>query len=382
MDEKAFYQQLVQRYKDNKASDEELELFFQLLKEGKLDTYLLKDMDAESGGAPVHQVRSPAIVRILSGRRRLAAACITLLMAVALYLWIGPGRQKKEPLKPSPIAFKNDAPPGSDRAILTLADGTKITLDSTGDGKIAQQGGTKVIKLGGQLAYTASPSGEVLYNTISTPKGGQYQVVLPDGTKVWLNAVSSLRFPTTFSGSERTVELDGEAYFEVTSKATAEHAPFRVNVNNMRVEVLGTHFNVMAYQDETAMKTTLLEGRVRVTSTPGQGDDARSVVLTPGQQASVGSTARVQVQTVDVDEAVAWKNGLFQFNNASLSTVMRQAARWYDMEVVYEGNVKDESFTGTVPRMEHLSGLLKVLELTKTLKFDIQGNKIIVKGIR
>jgi ferric-dicitrate binding protein FerR (iron transport regulator) len=389
MDEKIFYRQLVERYRQNKATDEELELFFHLLKEGKLDDYLLKEMAADSGNESSFKDRKPALLRVISGRWRLAAACVLILLSAFVYLLIEHDneRQKKESVKASAGRFKNDALPGGDKAILTLADGTKISLDSAQNGVLTRQGGTKVIKIGGQLAYqTASgykpqAAGELAFNTISTPRGGQYQVVLPDGTKVWLNAISSLRFPTTFSENERSVQLNGEAYFEVAPqhlKGRPGKVPFKVNVNGMQVEVLGTHFNVMAYPDEPVMKTTLLEGSVKVT-------DGGSVMLKPGQQSSVavtgsGDPSGIQVRDVDVEEAVAWKNGFFQFNKASVADVMRQAARWYDMEVVYEGKVQHESFSGTMPRMQHLSQLLKALELTKAVKFGIEGNKIIVKS--
>lgn len=388
MDEKIFYRQLVERYRQNKATDEELELFFHLLKEGRLDDYLLKEMAADSGNESSLKDRKPALLRVISGRWRLAAACVLILLSAFVYLLIEHNneQQKKEPLKASAGRFKNDALPGGDKAILTLADGTKISLDSAENGVLTRQGGTKVIKIGGQLAYQTATSykpqaaGELAYNTISTPRGGQYQVVLPDGTKVWVNAISSLRFPTTFSENERIVQLNGEAYFEVAPryfKGRKGKVPFKVNVNGMQVEVLGTHFNVMAYPDEPVMKTTLLEGSVKVT-------DGGSVMLKPGQQSSVavtgsGDPSGIQVRNVDVEEAVAWKNGFFQFNKASVADVMRQAARWYDMEVVYEGKVQHESFSGTMPRMQHLSQLLSALELTKAVKFRIDGNKIIVK---
>ena len=251
-------------------------------------------------------------------------------------------------------------------------------LDSAADGSLAQQGGVKVIKLGGQLAYQqADNTTEILWNTITTPKGGQYQLVLADGSKVWLNAASSLRFPTVFQGNERKVELTGEGYFEISSQVMAgvqKKLPFIVAVGDMSVEVTGTHFNINSYGDEPSVKTTLLEGKVSVR----KGENM--MPLNPGQQAII-SQGRDNIQVtkdVDMEEVMAWKNGRFMFNNADVETIMRQAARWYDVDVVFKGNIS-ETFSGNPPRSEYISKLLNVMEATGKVDFEINGRQIIVK---
>lgn len=264
--------------------------------------------------------------------------------------------------------------PGGNKAVLTLGDGSQITLDSAGNGAIASQGNMQVIKLnGGQLAYNAVNGPKdariVSYNTLSTPRGGQFQIILPDGTKVWLNAASSLRYPTTFAGAEREVQLIGEAYFEV---AKMNGMPFSVKVKDMEVQVLGTHFNVMAYQDETSIRTTLLEGAVRI------NHDARLTNLHPGQQAQLRSTGEMKVlDDVDVEGIVAWKNGYFQFNRESLAGIMRQVSRWYDADIEYEGKVPERQFGGKISRNSSIDEVLKILELSN-VHFRIEGKKITI----
>ena len=267
--------------------------------------------------------------------------------------------------------FKNDVLPGGDKATLTLADGSTIVLDDAQNGTLAQQGNSKIVKLDGKLSYdpTNKNSREIVYNTISTPKGGQYQLELPDGSQVWLNATSSIHFPTSFIGTERRIEITGEAYFEI---ARNPNMPFIVTVNNAEVQVLGTHFNVNAYDDEDNVKTTLLEGSVRFIN------DGNTNILKPGQQSQLtkGGTTKV-VSNVDVDEVVAWKNGMFDFENAGIETVMRQLSRWYDVEIEYKGKT-DDLFIAEMRRNIKLSDALKALELTGKVKFDIQDKKIIV----
>ena len=310
-----------------------------------------------------------------------AAAIITgIILTGAFYLFFNNSNKDVAVIK-QPIALTSDVQPGGNKAVLTLADGTTIILDSAKEGALSQQGNAKVIKLtAGQLAYNSTGNTtEVVYNTISTPKGGTYQVILPDETKVWLNAASSLRFPTTFTGKERSVEITGEAYFEVATLYSKEKQkiPFIVNVTsgdgNMKVEVLGTHFNVMSYNDEKQVKTTLLEGAVKVSK------NGNSVLLRPLQQAQLTKTnndLRV-TNDVDVNEETAWRNGIFQFNDAELSTVMRQLARWYDVDVSYSGNISADHFTGKISRNISLAKVLKILELSD-VHFKIEGRKIIV----
>ncbi|RNI37818.1 FecR family protein [Hanamia caeni] len=263
--------------------------------------------------------------------------------------------------------------PGGNHARLIMADGTAIVLDSIQNGKI-QQGSAIISKQNGMLVYDgkmhANGAMPVTYNTLTTPRGGQYQVVLPDGSKVWLNASSSLRFPTAFIGKERNVELTGEAYFEV---AKNKEKPFHVNVNGMQVEVLGTHFNINAYADENSIKTSLLEGSVKIKRGSVSG------LLKPGQQGILDDNNNdLKINRADMDEVVAWKNGLFQFDGANIKTIMLEISRWYNMEIVYEGNVPERSFVGKISRDAQLSDVLKILELS-SVKFKVEGRKIIVQ---
>lgn len=267
----------------------------------------------------------------------------------------------------------DDIAPGGNRAILTLANGKKIVLDTASNGTLAQQGGIKVIKIGGQLSYSLkSNSPEVLYNTITTPKGGQYQLTLSDGSRVWLNAASSLHFPAAFSGKERKVELTGEGYFEV---AHNKEKPFIVTANNMNVQVLGTRFNINAYSDENSIKTTLLEGSVRIS----KGNTTR--IMIPGDQASMDNlTGEITIKKdADLDEAVAWKNGKFIFQSADIKSIMRQLEKWYDVNVVYERNVTNEEFVGSISRQVNISQILDMLKKAGSIDFVIKGRTVIVK---
>jgi ferric-dicitrate binding protein FerR (iron transport regulator) len=242
-----------------------------------------------------------------------------------------------------------------------------------GSGLVAHQNGTEAVLKDGHLAY--HPKGKstdnVTYNVMSTPKGRQFQVTLPDGTKVWLNAASSLRFPTVFTGKDRTVELTGEGYFEVAHNSAM---PFQVKVYDMTITVLGTHFDINSYSDEPAVKTTLLQGRILVNRKD------KLVYLNPGQQAVVVPDEKdIKINyNVDVAEVMAWKNGRFIFNNADIRTIMRQVKRWYDVEVEYEGKISTEEFVGGISMQNNISELLKVLQGTNLVRFKLIGKKVIV----
>ncbi len=267
--------------------------------------------------------------------------------------------------------LKHDIAPGYEGAVLTLSNGQQIILDSAGNGTLAMQGNINILKQNGKIVYDHKniSKSEVLYNTMTTPRGRQYSVVLADGTKVWLNAASSLTFPTAFTGIERRVKLKGEAYFEVAKNADM---PFKVDVSGMEVKVLGTHFNIMAYDEESAFKTTLLEGSVTV------AEGNMGVVLKPGEEAVMSRNGRFKVNEANVEDAIAWKNGLFQFNNAGIRFIMRKLSRWYDIEVVYQGDVEGMSFSGVVSQYTNLSQVLKMLQLTKEVNFKMDGKKVIV----
>ncbi|RPD39610.1 FecR family protein [Chitinophaga barathri] len=313
----------------------------------------------------------PQPAKIIPWRSRAWAAAVVLLLVSSTTYWLlrRPAAVKEPVLASQP---QKDIAPGGNKAVLTLGDGTEISLDSAGNGILAQQGNTKVIKTrNGELQYDAPQhGGQMVFNKIATPRGGQYTITLPDGSRVWLNASSSLRYPAVFSGRSRVVELKGEAYFEVSKQAGQS---FVVKVEEMEVKVLGTHFNIMAYDDEPALKTTLLEGAVEVK----KADVVRT--LKPGQGASLHrqSGTLELLPEVNTEEAVAWKNGFIQFEGNDIRSVMRQVARWYDVEVVYKGNVPAH-FRGIVPRNVPVSQVLKILELTGEVHFEIGDRQIIV----
>lgn len=313
------------------------------------------------------------------GFRAAAAAAAVLLLAGGWYLWhpspvSGPPTIAVAPSKP----LVNDLPPGGNRATLTLAGGKTIVLDEAAKGTLAKQGNSDIVKKdSGVLAYAplsaGSTSEAALYNTLATPRGGQYQLQLPDGTHVWLNAASSIRYPTAFTGAVREVAVTGEVYFEV---AKDRAHPFVVTVGAMQVRVLGTHFNINAYPDETSVKTTLAEGSVQVQLNGG----GHGVVMRPGQQARLDKTGRISlVPDADLDETLAWKNGLFVFHSDALPVIMRRLARWYDVDVEYKDSVIPAAhFTGTVRRQENISKMLHMLELTGGVHVEIEGRKLVV----
>ncbi|MCG2613520.1 FecR domain-containing protein [Terrimonas sp. NA20] len=316
-----------------------------------------------------------APVRSLRRYWKAAAAAVLLLIAGAgTYLAV-----KKDALPEQTIAsdglYRNDVAPGKDIATLQLADGSVINLaDSIQPG--LQQGNASLNKEEeGLLVYTAPSSlkneaASVSYNTISTPNGGEFKIVLSDGSKVWLNAASSLRFPAAFTGKERNVELSGEAYFEIAHNASQ---PFTVTAAGTTTRVLGTHFNIKAYNDEEDVTTTLLEGSVRMETGQQQKN------LTPGQQALIRNGAKkIDVSAADVDDAVAWKNGYFTFRNENIRDIMRRISRWYDVRVTYEAGVEASAFGGTFSRTKSLKQLLKSLEITNTIHFKIEGKNVTV----
>ncbi len=313
-----------------------------------------------------------------------AAAVIIILLSAGAYFMFLSRSHKKETVK-TKTELKQDIAPGGNKAVLVLADGSAIVLDSASNGIISHHGDIKVQKLdNGLLAYTingkrVTEGDKAFYNTISTPRGGQYQITLSDGTKVWLNAASSIRFPVFFSGIERKVEITGEAYFEVSKNKAM---PFKVKAAASEIEVLGTHFNINAYGDEAAIKTTLLEGLVKV-SVPVQTGSQSSKFIKPGQQAvinnsSAGSGGKINIlNNADTEEAVAWINGRFQFKSADLQSILRQISRWYDVDIEYKGNI-NLHFTGQLPRSINVSKVLEKLVLTGEVHFKIDGKKIIV----
>lgn len=304
--------------------------------------------------------------------RRVAAAAVVLLVISFGAIRFLPRHQVAIP------QFTHnqvqDILPGSNKATLILGNGKQIILSAVKDGRLALDGGAEIKKAAdGQLTYrkTAQPGTDTVLNSIITPVGGQYNLTLVDGTRVWLNASSSIKYPTAFNGSSRQVELTGEAYFEVAHNASK---PFKVLSNGQQVEVLGTHFNVNAYADEGIVTTTLLQGSVRVIIPTG------TRVLVPGQQAVVYAGGRGAIKLVkdaDIDEAIAWKEGYFQFNQADVHQVMRQLSRWYDIRVSYRNPASTRQFQGAIQRDLRFSQVLRILEKSN-MHFTVNGKEVVV----
>jgi ferric-dicitrate binding protein FerR (iron transport regulator) len=381
---------LLEEWLYEKESNQEL--FQQLVKKEHISqaiTRLIQIEEEKAAAFPhiLQRLQAPEAPQALVSRFRkwhyAAAAGILLCACTATVFFIS---RQGRPVTTTPAisAQKHDIPPGSNKAILRLGDGTTITLDSAQNGTLAQQGQMKVIKLdSGRLAYqgnSGSTGRDVLYNTVFTPRGGQYRIMLPDGSQAWLNAASSLRFPTVFAAGERKVEVSGEVYFEVAAAYTSgkKKAPFIVEVKNTsgaangRIEVLGTHFNIMAYDEEKAVAVTLLEGAVKVS---GNSSQAR---LQPGQQAQLNRQGAISVlPDADLAAVMAWKNGLFQFQHADLPAVLRQLCRWYDVDVEYRGAIPPREFIGEIQRDLSLLQVLRILEKNQ-VHISIEGRKLIV----
>lgn len=306
------------------------------------------------------------------------AAAILLVIAAGAFFYYYNDLQKDKALASNihETGLTENILPGGNKAMLTLADGSTIILDSIANGQLANQDGVKIIKRAdGQLEYETldnikGVNATVAYNTMRTPRGGQYQLSLPDGTKVWLNAASAITYPTVFQGNERSIKVEGEAYLEV---ARDPSKPFRVSVNNALIEVLGTHFNINAYADEPVLSTTLLEGAVNIIA------EGRTLKLAPGQQCQLAATGNMTlVKDANTDQAVAWKNGGFSFYHTKLETMMRQLARWYDIEIVYPKGIPDIKFGGDIQRSLPLPDMLASLT-DMQVKFRIEeGRKLIV----
>ncbi|CAL1519046.1 FecR domain-containing protein [Chitinophaga sp. MM2321] len=309
------------------------------------------------------QVSRGKVYRLRRNWLRAAVAAI-LILGTATYFW-----PPKMPGKGAVAIQQHNHLPGNNKATLTLANGATITLDSAGN-QVIQQGKVAVHQHNGQLQYTLQGNETVLsYNVLTVPRGAQYRLVLPDGSKVWLNAASRLRYPTAFIGKERTVELEGQGYFEIAQQADQ---PFKVKVNGLEVQVLGTHFDIMAYADEGTINTTLLEGAVNIV----QGE--RLQQLKPGQQAIVDhATNHLSVQQADLDMVSAWRTDFFELNGTDLPAILRQLSRWYDVEIVYKSDTPSEVLSGRISRNLHLKDVLQALE-GNDVQFRIEGNKVIV----
>lgn len=369
--------ELLKKYQEKTLSDED---------QDKLDAWYLKK--ASNSNLQLNEYELEDSYKLLKSKLQLqeetkvvrlwpriaVAASIAVLMGTGIFYFTQPKEEKVQvAAKPQEIA------PGGTKGVLTLSNGKQIVLSEiTAKDTIAQEGEENEVTIkmnaNGEVTYIINPNtdggkDDNSFNTLSTPIGGQYNIILADGTKVYLNAVSSIKYPTQFNGDKRVVELEGEAYFEV---AKNKNKPFIVKSNNQSIEVLGTHFNVHSYNNESVVKTTLLEGSVAVTY------KNQKAILKPGQQSDVSDNfSKIKVKEVDPEEAVAWKNGRFKFDNADLKNVMRQLERWYGIKVEYRGNVSDVRFNGGTFRNKNLSEVLKVLELSN-IKFKVEGKTVIV----
>lgn len=302
------------------------------------------------------------------GLRLAAAAVLIGIVISAVFLIMDRQRSRTDQM------LANDLPPGKNKAILTLANHQRFNLTDAVNGKLVAAHGLLITKTANGIThfdFSGKNNIPNQINTLATPKGGQWELKLPDGTNVWLNSASALHFPNTFNNQQkRIVTLDGEAYFEVAKDAAH---PFVVISANQQVEVLGTHFNINSYSDEPTVKTTLLEGSVKV-SVRG---NAWPSILKPGQQ-SINNGHQIQITSVDIDEVIAWKNGYFQFDNEPINSIMRKLSRWYDVKVEYQDSIKNESLDGYVSRNKNISQVMKALEATKTVHFKLEGRRITV----
>ncbi|TWI83253.1 FecR family protein [Lacibacter cauensis] len=366
------------------ASDDHQRLFEELLSPGFIEegTAAYRSVDAE---AAYHQLKqriqqssAPKTVRIR--RMQLISIAASIVFVVCVLVFYQMTYRKTKPLMP--VAVTEGITPGGNYAELITDNGKRVTLAGLKNGLIDSLDGVEVLKTtDGQLSYLDNQHSATVYHTLRTPVGGQYRLVLPDGSLVWLNAGSSLRFPVRFDGPERRVELIGEGYFEIVPAAKllaegkqASLQPFIVRINNVEVEVLGTHFNVHGYADEAAIKTTLLEGKVKVV----RGSEQDEVILQPGEQAVAGK-GRLRVERVQSTEAiVAWKNGWFDFKNASIEQIMQQAKRWYNIDSVVYTAAIEKKFDAEVLRSESIEKLLSLLEQTGGVHFTIKNKTIYV----
>lgn len=395
---------LIKKFEDKTASHEEMEVLFQYLKDGgsqdeAIRGYLEKrmsefvplqeDMDywqqrfsenkIVEGILPVPRMESEPDKSVRRNHffqyfLRYAAAIIVTVLTIA-YFTVKLDKKNDSPssgVVQRPIERPHDVAPGGNKAVLTLADGSTIILDTTTKGVLARQAGIMVQKVAdGSISYKEGRTAveTSVMNTMTTPRGGQYQLTLADGTKVWLNAASSITYPTAFTGKDRTVFITGEAYFEVAKNPSK---PFKVLVKgDVELNVIGTHFNVNAYSDETSVNTTLIEGALNVNV------NEQSQRLLPEEQAQVQKTNIRLLKEIDVEQVMAWKNGAFSFKKDNLHAVLRQIARWYDVEVIYDQGVPERVFSGKMGRDLALSQILKFLkDINVNLK--LEGKKIIV----
>ncbi len=381
---------LLQKYVDKTISNEEHQELFGYIKDEDVREHVLSFMDEHQktivADVEVHETDWDTMYNNITNRHKnnrynifswWNLAIAAMLFVVGGYTIFSLSNETFAPKQE--FVYKNDVSPGGNKAILTLSDGSKITLTNHSNGNLATQDGISIEKdADGQIVYhvnnsgdgmTAASADEIRFNTLSTPAGGTFKVVLSDGSKVWLNASSSLKFPVAFAHDQRRVEVSGEAYFEIEKDKSK---PFYVINRGSEVKVLGTHFDVMSYYDEQHSSVTLLEGSIQFTK------NNKSEILTPGMQILYRENAIGTKQlNANVEEVMAWKNGLFVFNNSNIDEIMKDLSRWYDIEVQYEGDKPDIAFTGVLPRNANVSKVLKILEATGDVKFGIDGQTVV-----
>jgi transmembrane sensor len=362
---------LLAKYKDGTATDDEKALVEKWLFRLNDEPVDLSDDQIDKISQEIWaKLPQPGIAHTRHLRvftRIAAAASIILAVSAGLYFFRSAKPATKKP------QYANDIPPGDNKLILRLSNGKNIDLTAAKNGQIAKQGQTAITKVSnGQITYSAAAAGSlpIAYNTVTAPRGGQGGITLSDGTKVWLNAASSITFPTAFNADNRTVTITGEVYFEVVHDT--KRPPLRIIANNQIVEDIGTKFNINAYPDEPDMKTSLLEGSIEISA----GNEHS--ILEPGQQARIGQNKFNVVRDADLEEATAWHKGLFQFHDASIQTVMRQLARWYDVDISYEGKIPDRLFSGKIYRNATALTVADILSYKK-IHFKIEGKRIIVE---
>ncbi|SKB91212.1 FecR family protein [Sphingobacterium nematocida] len=381
---------LLRKYRKGKASKQEVDFlmaYYQLF-ESQEDIFVQMEAEEKDTLGSDIKVKVDELIRQKEKKRdlkqrplwhrlpfvALLAAIFICVVLFAYWRYVPEKNDKVELLHANTETIR----PGRDEAILTLADGTQLILNDEMNGFISRQSGAVVEKTPeGELIYHVKGNGKVVENTIETPRGGQYRLVLSDGTKVWLNAASSIRFPTVFAGNTRQVEISGEVYFEVKRDSSR---PFKVLSENQMIEVLGTNFNVNTYKDETSNKTTLLEGSIRITKLDKDKRPMADIskVLHPGQQALLSPVNNhIVVENSPNEDAVAWKDGYFKFNRDDLQTIMRQVARWYDVEVEYQGELSKDQFVGEIKRGENIEEVLRILKLNR-INVNIIGRKVII----
>ena len=371
------FNMLFRKFMEQSCSEQEKETLFAMIADGEHDAAIYQMIDSvieETDEIVVADERADEILSALlqsipreKKRGKMIvltrwAAAVVILCIATLYFLQPPAKHKNQ----QQLALSKDVQPASQGAILTLGDGHQVVLDSVQKGIVANQGGTQVVLSNGTVSYDAQHAGAFSYNTLSTPKGKLFHLVLPDGSEVWLNAASAITYPTSFTGQERTVTLKGEAYFDIKPDATM---PFRVKLSgNNDVKVLGTAFNINAYENENVITTTLINGRVLVNN---------NRELKPGDQASIHAN-HIQVGHTDTTRVLAWKNGLFNFEDADIQTVMKQLERWYNIEVQYENGIPVINFGGKMDRNLSLSGIIRILEISG-VHSRLEGKKLIIR---